>query len=133
MFLLDPNACIRILNNSSRSVVRRLERHRPSEIRLSSVVKAELLAGARKSRRVEANLALLAEFFAPFSSLPFDDLAAQHFGAIRNDLERAGTPIGAYDMMIAATARAYDLVLVTHNTRELSRVPGLQIADWEEG
>lgn len=132
MFLLDTNACIRILNNSSRSVVRRLELHRPSEVRLSSVVKAELLAGARKSRRVEANLALLDEFFAPFTSLPFDDLAAQHFGAIRNDLERAGTPIGAYDMMIAATARAHDLVLVTHNTGELSRVAGLQLADWEE-
>lgn len=111
--------------------MRRLRRRRPSEVALSSIVKAELLAGARKSGRVEANLALLTEFFAPFVSLPFDDLAAEHFGILRADLERSGTPIGAYDLMIAATALAHDLVLVSHNTREFARVPGLRLEDWE--
>jgi tRNA(fMet)-specific endonuclease VapC len=75
MFLLDTNACIRILNNSSPAVVAELARHSPSAILMSTVVKAELLFGARKSARVEQNLDLLARFFAPFRVAPFDDAA----------------------------------------------------------
>jgi len=131
MYLLDTNACIRILNNSSVSLVGRLRQHDPSDIRLCSVVKAELFYGARRSSQVSENLCLLQRFFAPFICLPFDDRCAEHYGLIRVDLERAGTPIGPNDLMIAATARAYDLVLVTHNTREFSRVVGLRLEDWE--
>jgi tRNA(fMet)-specific endonuclease VapC len=131
MYLLDTNACIRILNNSSKDLVERLRRHDSSEVRLCSVVKAELLHGARKSSRVTANLELLKHFFAPFQSIPFDDASAEHYGQIRRDLEQAGTPIGSNDFLIAATARAHGLVLITHNVREFSRVSGLQIEDWE--
>lgn len=131
MYLLDTNACIRILNDSSASLAGRLRQHDPSDIRLCSVVKAELFYGARRSSRVSENLRLLQRFFAPFICLSFDDRCAEHYGLIRADLERAGTPIGPNDLMIAATARAYDLVLVTHNTREFSRVVGLQLEDWE--
>jgi tRNA(fMet)-specific endonuclease VapC len=92
---------------------------------------AELLYGARRSARVSDNLRLLARFFATLISLPFDDRCAEEYGFIRADLEHAGTPIGPNDLMLAATARAHDLVLVTHNTREFSRVSGLQIEDWE--
>ena len=63
--------------------------------------------------------------------MPFDDRCAEEYGLIRADLDHAGTPIGPNDLLIAATARAHDLVLVTHNTREFSRVSGLQIDDWE--
>lgn len=132
MYLLDTNACIRILNDSSPPLVARLRQHDPGEIRMSTVVKAELFFGARKSRRVEENLALLQRFFAPYSTLPFDDLAAEHYGIIRADLERQGRPIGANDLLIAASARAHDLIVVTHNKAELSRVPGLRLEDWEE-
>ena len=131
MYLLDTNACIGILNNSSASLVGNLQQQNPSEIRLSSVVKAELLYGARRSSRVTENLSLLQRFFAPFICIPFDDRCAEHYGLIRADLGRAGTPIGPNDLMISATARTYDLVLVTHNTREFSRVLGLQLEDWE--
>lgn len=131
MYLLDTNACIRLLNNASESLVSRLRRHDPSEIRLSAVVKAELFYGARRSSRVSENLRLLHRFFAPFVCLPFDDRCAEHYGLIRADLEQVGTPIGPNDLMIAATARAHDLVLITHNTREFSRVIGLQLEDWE--
>jgi tRNA(fMet)-specific endonuclease VapC len=62
--------------------------------------------------------------------VPFDDLCADHHGMIRADLERAGKPIGPNDLLIAATARAGDCTLVTTNTREFSRVPGLRIEDW---
>jgi tRNA(fMet)-specific endonuclease VapC len=131
LFLLDTNACIRILNGSSPAVAARLQATSPAEVRLCSVVKAELIYGARKSARVEDNLRLLLRFFAPLVSLPFDDRCAEEAGLIRLDLERSGRPIGPSDLLIAATARANDLVLVTHNRREFERVPGLRIDDWE--
>ena len=131
MFLLDTNACIRILNGSSPALVRRFRSHEPSEISLCSVVKAELLFGARKSARIAENLETLRLFFQPLPSLPFDDRAADHYGMIRTELEKLGTPIGANDLMIAAIARAHDAILVTHNVREFSRVANLQLEDWE--
>jgi tRNA(fMet)-specific endonuclease VapC len=131
VFLLDTNTCIRILNGSSPAVAARLQATSPFEVRLSAVVKAELLYGARKSTRVEDNLRVLRRFFAPFVSLPFDDRCAEEAGLIRLDLERSGRPVGPNDLLIAATGRAYDLVVVTHNTREFGRVPGLRTEDWE--
>ena len=131
MYLLDTNACIRILNNTSAPLVSRLRVEDPSAIRLSSITKAELLFGARHSARVAANLRLLERFFAPFVSLPFDDRCAEHYSALREDLAARGQLIGPNDMLIAATARAHDLILVTHNTREFSRVIGLKFEDWE--
>ncbi len=131
MFLLDTNVCIRILNGSSPPVAARLQATNPSDVRLCSVVKAELFYGARKSARIDENLRLLRRFFAPLVSLPFDDRCADEAGLIRLDLERSGRPIGPNDLLIAATARAHDLVLVTGNTREFDRVPGLRVDDWE--
>jgi tRNA(fMet)-specific endonuclease VapC len=131
MYILDTNACIAILNRSSTKIVARFQARSSAEIGLSSVVKAELLFGARKSSRVEENLQVLARFFAPFRTFPFDDLCAEHFGSIRADLFRSGTPIGPNDLLIAATARAHDLTLVTGNTGEFSRVIGLRIEDWQ--
>jgi len=130
-YLLDTNACIRMLNHSSPALVERAQQTQPSQLRLCSVVKAELLYGARKSAKVSENLELLKFFFAPLLTLPFDDLCAEHYGILRADLELAGRPIGPNDLLIAATARAHDLILVTHNTSEFSRVPGLRIDDWE--
>ena len=106
--------------------------YHPSEVRLSSVVTAELLYGARHSGRVEDNLRLLSRFFAPFISLPFDDLCAEHYGQIREDLARSGRLIGPNDLLIAATARAHDATLVSNNAEEFSRVVGLRTVDWEQ-
>jgi tRNA(fMet)-specific endonuclease VapC len=131
MYLLDTNACIRILNNSSGALVARLHQHSPKEIYLSAVVKAELIYGAYHSQKVADNLRVLAQFFAPFSSLAFDDRCLEHYGRIRSDLAQAGTPIGPYDLMIAATAVSHNLTLVTHNTQEFSRVVSLKFEDWE--
>ena len=69
--------------------------------------------------------------FSLINSLPFDGNAAREFGEIRAYLARQGTPIGPYDLQIAAIAKAHDLILVTHNTREFSRVLGLRVEDWE--
>ena len=131
MYLLDTNACIRILNGTSPSLAGHLRTVSRSQVRLSSVVKAELLYGARKSSRVAENLRLLERFFDTIASLPFDDRCAEEYGLLRQELDRAGTPIGPNDLLIAATARAHRAILVTHNVREFSRVAELKIADWE--
>ena len=132
MYLLDTNACIRILNDSSPPLVQQLARHAPSEIRLCSIVKAELLYGARHSQRVAENLQLLARFFAPFVSVAFDDRSAEQYGQVRAELAQTGTPIGPNDLLIAAIARAYDLTLITHDAVEFGRVSGLRLEDWEQ-
>jgi tRNA(fMet)-specific endonuclease VapC len=131
MYLLDTNACIGILNNSSAALVANLRAHQPGEIALCAVVKAELLYGAQRSRRVAENLRTLDRFFEPFRSLPFDDDCVTVYGRIRADLERVGLPIGPYDLLIAATAMAFDRTLITANTREFSRVAGLRLENWE--
>lgn len=131
MFLLDTNACIRILNGSSPPLVAEFRRHDPAVIYLCSVVKAELLYGAYHSQQVAANLRLLNRFFEPFVSLPFDDSCTQAYGQIRSDLARTGMLIGPHDLLIAAVAVANGLTLVTANTREFGRVAGLEMTDWE--
>jgi tRNA(fMet)-specific endonuclease VapC len=131
MHLLDTNACIALLNGTSASLVDRLRLCSPSEIRLCSVVKAELLSGARHSARVNDNLRLLDGFFGAFRSLPFDDTAAEQYGAIRHDLEQRGQPVGANDLLIAAIALANQATLVTANVDEFSRVIGLQVENWQ--
>ena len=132
MYLLDADACIAILNNSSPALVARVRRQSPDEINLCSVVKAELIYGAYHSGRTAENLRTLQRFFEPLYSHPFDDQCVDTAGRIRADLARAGTPIGPYDLLIAATALTNSRILVTANTREFGRVPGLEITNWEE-
>lgn len=130
-YLLDTNACIRLLNGTSPALVARIADSDPAQIALCSVVKAELLFGARRSARRADNLRLLESFFEPLASLPFDDACAERYGVIRSELESAGTPIGPNDLMIAATALAHGATLVTNNVKEFSRVAGLRLEDWE--
>lgn len=129
-YLLDSNVVVRYLTGRSEAVVARCQGE-VGNVCLCSPVKAELLAGAHKSARVEENLRLFNEFFVTLPSLPFDDAAAEHYGEIRAALEKAGTPIGPIDLLIAAIARANSLILVTHNTGEFGRVAGLELEDWE--
>ncbi len=130
MYLLDTNVCIRLLNNAHEGLVHHFQHH-PGEIALCSIVKAELYYGARHSQRVEANLQLLARFYQPLASFPFDDRCAEEAGLIRADLAEQGKIIGPNDVLIAATARANDAVLVAHTTQEFARVTGLRLVDWE--
>ena len=87
--------------------------------------------GSMKSQNPNKSLAVQQKFFNQFQSLPFDDEAALICGKIRADLAKKGTPIGGYDLQIAAIALANNLILVTHNTAEFSRVGNLEIEDWE--
>jgi tRNA(fMet)-specific endonuclease VapC len=132
-YLLDSNAWIGYLRQNRPTIISRLQSHSSDEILLCSVVLAELHFGAERSgptRRVE-NFALIAEIRADHESLPFDDTAAEVYGRLRAGLAVVGTPVGPNDLMIASIALSNDLTLVTHNTREFSRIPGLKLEDWQ--
>lgn len=130
MILLDTNICIAYLNGSDDEVRRRLTELAPHHVALCSVVKAELLFGARRSQQVDRNLGRLAAFFAAFQSLPFDDRAAGQYGILRAQVEAMGTPIGANDLLIASIALAADATLATRNAGEFRRVAGLRLDVW---
>jgi tRNA(fMet)-specific endonuclease VapC len=131
IYLPDTNVCISFLRGKHTGVHARFKATAPDDIAMCDIVAAELWYGAHRSGQLAANAALLRIFLAPFRSLPFDHQAAEIYGGIRRDLELKGTPIGPYDLQIVAVALANDLTLVTHNTREFSRVPGLRLDDWE--
>lgn len=97
---------------------------------LCSIVKAELLFGARRSQRVTDNLQILTRFFSNFQCVPFDDKAAGFYGTIRAHLVRGGTPIGTNDLLIASIALGHNLAVVTRNTSEFTRIPGLRVETW---
>lgn len=130
IYLMDTNICVALLKGKDRQLVGRVRDRDPGDFTLSSVVKAELLFGARKSGRVVANLTLLQSFFSQFTSLPFDDDAAEEYGLLRAILEKAGTPIGANDLLIASVAMVHDLTVLTRNRAEFARVPGLRWEAW---
>ncbi len=117
-YLLDTNVCIRLLNNSSPAVTSRLACEQSKNILLCTVVEIELYYGADRSPQMKRNLALLERFFSQFTILPLDEPSARLAGQIRAELAASGTPIGPYDLQIAAIALVNNLVLVTHNITE---------------
>jgi tRNA(fMet)-specific endonuclease VapC len=131
-FLLDSNVCVHMLWKKGNPLVRqRLRARKPFEIRLCSVVLGELLHGAETSQDPIGHWSRVVQFAAPYRSLVFDDAAAAEFAQLRAVLGRQGRPIGPYDLQIAAIALVHSLTLVTHNTAEFGRVPGLAMEDWE--
>ena len=132
MILLDTNICIHIINARPKSVLERFRQYRMGEIGICSVVAAELAYGVAKSGS-SRNREALELFLAPLLILPFDEQAVWTYGDLRAELERQGTPIGSLDTMIAAHALSQQAVLVTNNTREFTRVPGLQLENWVSG
>lgn len=131
LYLPDTNVWIRHLNPTASPVKTKLAECMPSQILLCDVVKAELYYGAFKSARRNENLTVLETLFSGLPSFAFDGAAARIFGDIRAELARKGTPIGPYDLQIAAIALANDCILVTHNISEFSRIAGLKLEDWE--
>lgn len=101
------------------------------DIVVCAVVVYELRYGAERSINPATEHAKLDTFLRPLVSLPFDDACAIICGKIRRDLERSGLPIGPHDLQIASIALQHGLTLVTHNTKEFSRIAGLAIEDWD--
>ena len=129
-YLLDTNVCIDLLKGRSPRLDTRLRQCGAGELGVSVITVYELFYGAHKSSRVASNRAALATFFLPFDLISFDENAAALAGEVRALLERAGSPIGANDLLIAAQALALGVTAVTDNEREFRRVPGLLVENW---
>ncbi|MFW5452909.1 PIN domain-containing protein [Thioalkalivibrio sulfidiphilus] len=128
-YLLDTNILIAAMKGHPQ-VREHLEVTPLQEIVLSPVVLGELELGVAKSRYRDKNAARLAELVRGIALQPIDAEVARHYARIRAALEQAGTPIGANDYWIAAQALAQELILVSDNVREFSRVDGLKLQNW---
>ena len=132
MYYLDSCVCVNFLRGKLPGFRERLERTDPRLFGIPTVVQAELLLGAEKSRNPERTRRQVESFLLPFAIIPFESACAAEYTDIRNRLERSGRLIGPNDLLIAATARANGAALVTHNVREFKRVKGLRLIDWVE-
>lgn len=128
-YTLDTSTCITFLRGKHPQLRQRVL-SRFHDIAITSVVAAELYYGAERSADVAANRKQVDAFLAPFPLLPLDKTSAVAYGSIRADLARRGQIIGPNDLLIAAIALATSAIVVTHNTGEFSRVPGLLVEDW---
>lgn len=128
-FLLDTDTCIYALKQNP-AVLQRLLARSPQEVAVSVITEAELRTGAAKSARAARTLRLLQNFLRPLDILEFTSGDAATYAEVRAKLERAGTPIGPLDTLIAAQAVARKLVLVSNNERELGCVASLHIQNW---
>jgi tRNA(fMet)-specific endonuclease VapC len=133
IYLPDTNAWICYLRRKSPTLVQRFTQTAPADIRLCSVVLGELIYGVYHgpSSFQEHNEGLVIKLRRQFESLTFDDPAAEQYGKLRAYLAATGLLIDPNDLMIAAIALANDLIVVTHNTAEFCRVPGLVVEDWQ--
>lgn len=130
-YLLDTNTCIRYINGRAPQIREHMRTILDADIAISTVTMGEMYTGSAKSQTPERSRALQDAFFIRFASLDFDEAAADAFGRLRAALESAGTPIGPYDLQIAAIALVHGLVVVTHNVKEFGRIRGLEVEDWE--
>jgi len=128
-YLLDTNICIFTIKDRPAEVRERFNRNQ-GKLAVSTITVEELIYGAERSMEQAQNMEVLESFLSHLTVLPFDTKAAYHAGQIRALLSRKGTPIGPFDNQIAGHARSEGMVLVTNNTREFTRVIGLQIEDW---
>jgi tRNA(fMet)-specific endonuclease VapC len=128
-FLLDTDACVYLLKQN-RAALQHLLAQSPEDIAVSVITEAELRTGAAKSASAAKTLRLVENFLRPLSVLEFTSDDAASYAQVRAKLERAGTPIGPLDTLIAAQAVARKLVLVSNNQREFSRVAGLRLENW---
>jgi tRNA(fMet)-specific endonuclease VapC len=129
-YLLDTDTCIAFLRRHRPALDIQFAAHIPEEIIIAAPVRGELFYGAARSQDPVRARHGVDAFLARFASLPFDDAAADTYGRIRANLAASGSPIGPNDLLIAAIALTASATLVTHNTREFGRIPGLVIEDW---
>ena len=129
-YLIDTNICIYVINNRPPEVRRIFEGHPSTESAVSVITMLELKVGAHKSQVPLTRLDVIDRFASPMTCLPFTDDDAAIAAELRAGLERKGTPIGPYDLLIAAQALNRDLTVVTNNETEFRRVPGLKLENW---
>jgi len=130
--LLDTNICIYIIKQQPATVLEHFLEYQIGDIGISSITLSELRYGVSKSARRENNAKALDEFITPLEVVAYDEAAANVYGDIRATLEKAGTPIGSMDLLIAAHAVSLGIPLVTNNTREFLRVPSINLINWTD-
>ncbi|TWJ26446.1 type II toxin-antitoxin system tRNA(fMet)-specific endonuclease VapC [Geobacter argillaceus] len=128
--MLDTNICLYIIKRQPAAVLNHFLEYQVGDIAISAITLSELRYGVAKSAHREKNAKALSEFIVPLEIVPFDEAAALAYGDIRTSLEKAGTPIGSMDMLIAAHAVSLGIPMVTNNAREFVRIPSLNIIDW---
>jgi tRNA(fMet)-specific endonuclease VapC len=128
--LLDTNICVAIIRRRAPGTLARLQRMEPGSVGVSIITLAELECGVAKSLHPQRNREALEQFLLPLEIMDYDSAAALHYGDIRSRLEKAGTPIGPLDTLIASHARSLNARLITNNLGEFRRVPGLKSEDW---
>jgi tRNA(fMet)-specific endonuclease VapC len=130
-YLLDTSICIEMIRGRfSEVVLKRLRRHAPRTVGISSITLAELQYGVAKSGDPGRNMVALAHVVAPLVVVSFDDVSAAAYGKLRTHLEGLGLVIGPLDMLIAAHALSLGVALATGNEREFARVPSLRVENW---
>ena len=129
-YLVDTNILVYLLNSKSPQLQQKFTRRDIRQFGVSSITVAELIYGARKSRKVERNTSAVIKILSSFELLDFTSLDAFEYGDIRVCLESKGKLIGGNDLLIAAQARRLGLIVIAANTGEFCRVPGLQVEDW---
>ncbi len=129
-WMLDTDTCIALIRQQPASAIRKLRGKSMGQVGISSITLSELSFGVARSPKSQQNLGALREFLFVLEVASYDDSSAMQYGAVRAALEKRGTPIGPLDTLIAAHALSIDAILVTHNQREFSRVPGLRVEDW---
>ena len=129
-YLIDTNICIYIMNKRPIDVIQKFKAVKMGEIGISTITVSELQYGVSKSRQRNRNEIRLNEFMAPLEILPYDEAAAETYGEIRFNLEKAGKPIGPLDLLIAAHAMSRSLTLVTNNDKEFKRIKNLKVTNW---
>ena len=130
MYLLDSNICIFLIRNKTLLLRERIKMYSPSLLHLSVITVAELEYGAAKSKNPVKEHQAELDFVSPFKIIDFKPNDAENFGLIRAYLEKKGTPIGPYDMEIAAQAMTNNLIVVTNNVGEFERDPWIKVEDW---
>jgi len=130
MYYLDTNTCIYFLNGKHESVKTKILATLPNEIAIPSIVKAELLFGAYKSKNRKSNIEKIEKFLEPFEIVAFDDIMAYTYAEIRHATEKSGESVGPNDLFIAAIVRFHEGTLVTNNEKEFGRIEGLKIENW---
>lgn len=129
-YLLDTNTCIYIIKRKPVEVFEKFSKFSLGEIAISSITLAELEYGVSKSQFVENNRIALFNFLLPLEILPYTQAATFFYGELRAKLEREGKVIGSMDMLIASHALSTNLILVTNNFKEFSRIPALKLENW---
>jgi tRNA(fMet)-specific endonuclease VapC len=128
-YMLDTNICIYVMKSYPPDLREKFNAL-AEQLSISSITLGELHYGAEKSARRVENLTAIEHFAARLEVLPFGEKAAAHYGQLRAELERTGTPCGPHDMQIGGHARSEGLILVTNTMREFQRMPGVRVENW---